>query len=214
MINSFNIKEYQIELALGRRKSEKEASLRIRNTRRRGYSTIMIFGFAEMQGVKSFFSQSKVHEKGAYIGDANRRTQEEFSYLLADGCLLLLQADGRNVMCDAVEKFHTFVLVVGIMDMELSNETGQCIFERVLVSVIDSTMKKYADNLIYAIDGLSARVSQLETRTHNLENSVDDMKVSLGNNHGSIDGKMRQMENILREPLSMFDDLKLLSLLN
>ncbi|KAG8386357.1 hypothetical protein BUALT_Bualt03G0140400 [Buddleja alternifolia] len=56
-----------------------------------------------------------------------------------------------------------------------------------------------SDNLIYAIDGLSARVSQLETRTHNLENSVDDMKVSLGNNHGSIDGKMRQMENILRE---------------
>ncbi|KAG8385489.1 hypothetical protein BUALT_Bualt03G0050700 [Buddleja alternifolia] len=60
-------------------------------------------------------------------------------------------------------------------------------------------LQKYADNLIYAIDGLSARVSQLETRTHNLENSVDDMKVSLGNNHGSIDGKMRQMENILRE---------------
>ncbi|KAG8366894.1 hypothetical protein BUALT_Bualt16G0015400 [Buddleja alternifolia] len=68
-----------------------------------------------------------------------------------------------------------------------------------LVSEIDGTMKKYADNLIFAIDGLSARVSQLETRTRNLENSVDDMKVSLGNNHGSIEGKMMQMENILRE---------------
>ncbi|KAG8363801.1 hypothetical protein BUALT_Bualt19G0060100 [Buddleja alternifolia] len=116
-----------------------------------------------LQGVKSFFSQSKVHEKGAYIGDANRRIQCSsiqskwivcigfcgrplpclrrifivpqgalkelkrssaiYLQMVVFGCLLLLQADGRNVMCDAVEKFHTFVLVVGIMDMELSNGT-------------------------------------------------------------------------------------------
>ncbi|CAM8902035.1 unnamed protein product [Rhodiola kirilowii] len=68
-----------------------------------------------------------------------------------------------------------------------------------ILSEIDRTMKKYADDLLHALEGVSARLTQLETRTRNLENSVDDIKVSVGNNHGSTDGKMRQLENILRE---------------
>lgn len=72
------------------------------------------------------------------------------------------------------------------------------------VSEIDRTMKKYADNLLHALDGISARLSQLESRTRHLEHSVDDLKVSVGNNYGSSDGKMRQLENILREVSSFF----------
>ncbi|KAL0431642.1 UNVERIFIED_CONTAM: hypothetical protein Sradi_0790200 [Sesamum radiatum] len=68
-----------------------------------------------------------------------------------------------------------------------------------LVSEIDRTMKKYADNLIHTLDGVSARLSQLETRSRNLENSMDDLKVSIENNQGNNDGKIRQLENILRE---------------
>ncbi|CAI9776524.1 unnamed protein product [Fraxinus pennsylvanica] len=67
------------------------------------------------------------------------------------------------------------------------------------VSEIDRAMKKYSDNLMHAMDGVSARLSQLETMTRNLENYVDDLKVSVGNNHGSTDGKLRQLKNILRE---------------
>ena len=68
-----------------------------------------------------------------------------------------------------------------------------------LLSEIDRTMKKHADNLLNALEGLSARISQLESRTRHLENSMDDLKVSVGNNHGSTDGKLRQLENVLRE---------------
>ncbi|KAL7140765.1 hypothetical protein ABFS83_08G008600 [Erythranthe nasuta] len=68
-----------------------------------------------------------------------------------------------------------------------------------LVSEIDKTMKKYMDNLTHAVDNMSARLSQLETRTRNLEHSIDDLKVSVGNNHGITDGKMRLLENILNE---------------
>ena len=60
-------------------------------------------------------------------------------------------------------------------------------------------MKKHADNLLHALEGLSARISQLESRTRHLENTMDDLKVSFGNNHGSTDGKLRQLENVLRE---------------
>lgn len=70
-----------------------------------------------------------------------------------------------------------------------------------MLSEIDRTMKKHMENMLNVLEGVSARLSQLETRTHHLENSVDDLKVSVGNNHGSTDGKLRQLENILREVL-------------
>uniref|UniRef100_A0A5B6Z8F3 DUF1421 domain-containing protein n=1 Tax=Davidia involucrata TaxID=16924 RepID=A0A5B6Z8F3_DAVIN len=78
-------------------------------------------------------------------------------------------------------------------------EKDHDVFDAALVSEIDQTMKKHADNLLHALEGVSARLSQLESRTRHLENSVDDLKVSVGNNHGSTDGLMRQLENILRE---------------
>ncbi|GAV70247.1 DUF1421 domain-containing protein [Cephalotus follicularis] len=80
--------------------------------------------------------------------------------------------------------------------------------EATIVSEIDRTVKKYADNLLHVLEGVSARLVQLESRTRSLENSVDDLKVSVGNNYGSTDGKMRQLENILREVQSGVQDLK------
>ncbi|EOY02482.1 UBA-like domain DUF1421 - like 3 [Theobroma cacao] len=72
-------------------------------------------------------------------------------------------------------------------------------FDTSIVAEIDRTMKKHTDNLIHMLEVVSARLTQLESRTRNLENSVDDLKVSVGNNHGSTEGKMRQLENILNE---------------
>lgn len=77
-----------------------------------------------------------------------------------------------------------------------------------IVSEIDHTMKKYADNILQVLEGISARLTQLESRTHHLENSVDDLKVSVGNNQGNADGKMRQLENILRDVQTGVQDLK------
>lgn len=87
-------------------------------------------------------------------------------------------------------------------------EKDRKVYDAAIVSEIDRTMKKHADSLLHALEGVSARLSQLESRTHHLENSVDDLKVSVGNNHGSTDGKIRQLENILRDvclscPLSL-----------
>ncbi|KAF5457279.1 hypothetical protein F2P56_021392 [Juglans regia] len=87
-------------------------------------------------------------------------------------------------------------------------EKDQSVFDSAVVSEIDRTMKKHADNLLHVLEGVSARLTQLESRTRNLENSVDDLKVSVGNNHGSTDGRMRQLENILREVQSGVQVLK------
>lgn len=82
---------------------------------------------------------------------------------------------------------------------KVSSEKDRNVFNAALLSEIDKTMKKHNDNLLHALEGVSARLSQLESRNRNLENSLDDLKLSVGNNYGSIDGKLRQLENILRD---------------
>ncbi|XP_022752236.1 zinc finger CCCH domain-containing protein 41-like [Durio zibethinus] len=72
-------------------------------------------------------------------------------------------------------------------------------FDSSIVVEIDRTIKNYTDNLMHMLESVSARLTQLESRTRHLETSVDDLKVSVGSNHGSADGKMRQLENILKE---------------
>ncbi|KAL0925617.1 hypothetical protein M5K25_003979 [Dendrobium thyrsiflorum] len=78
-------------------------------------------------------------------------------------------------------------------DIKLANDHGASVED------VENTVKKYVDIILHALEGMSSRLSQLESRTCILENSVDDLKVSIGNNYGSTDGKLRQMENILRE---------------
>lgn len=69
----------------------------------------------------------------------------------------------------------------------------------IMSEIIDRTMKKHTDTLLHVMEGVSARLSQLESRTLNLENLVDDLKVSVDNSHGTTDGKIRQLKNILVE---------------
>ncbi|CAN6345422.1 unnamed protein product [Urochloa humidicola] len=82
---------------------------------------------------------------------------------------------------------------------KVSHEEEMSNFSAVTIVDIDGTMKKYADNLLHALEGVSSRLSQLEDRTYNLENSVGELKLTIGNNNGSTDGKLRQFENTLRE---------------
>ncbi|KAK1324684.1 hypothetical protein QJS10_CPA01g01374 [Acorus calamus] len=72
-------------------------------------------------------------------------------------------------------------------------------YDAATVAEIDQTMKKHADNMLHALEGVSARLTQLESRTCHLECFVDGLKLSIANDHGSTDGKLRQMENILGE---------------
>ncbi|XP_027358322.1 bromodomain-containing protein 4 [Abrus precatorius] len=81
-------------------------------------------------------------------------------------------------------------------------------FDATMLSEIDRTMKNHMETMLHVLEGVSARLTQLETRTHHLENSVDDLKVSVGNNHGSTDGKLRQLENILQEVQSGVQTIK------
>ncbi|PNY17620.1 hypothetical protein L195_g014368 [Trifolium pratense] len=87
-------------------------------------------------------------------------------------------------------------------------EKDQSAVDASILLEIDRTMKKHMDNLHHVLEGVSARLTQVETRTHNLESSMDDLKVTVGNNHGITDGKLRLLENILREVQTGVHDIK------
>ncbi|GJM94736.1 hypothetical protein PR202_ga11409 [Eleusine coracana subsp. coracana] len=82
---------------------------------------------------------------------------------------------------------------------KVSHDEERSNFSAVTIVDIDRTMKKYADTLLHALEGVSSRLSQLEDRTYHLESSVSELKLTIGNNSGSTDGKLRQFENTLRE---------------
>uniref|UniRef100_A0A0A9CTY2 DUF1421 domain-containing protein n=1 Tax=Arundo donax TaxID=35708 RepID=A0A0A9CTY2_ARUDO len=82
---------------------------------------------------------------------------------------------------------------------KVSHEEERRNFNTVTIVDIDWTMKKYADNLLHALEGVSSRLSHLEDRTYHLETSFGELKLTIGNNNGSTDGKLRQFENTLCE---------------
>ncbi|KAK4568722.1 hypothetical protein RGQ29_004217 [Quercus rubra] len=68
-----------------------------------------------------------------------------------------------------------------------------------LISAIDRKMKELGENLMHAVEGISARLTQLENRTRRIENSVVDLKDSIESRHGNSDGKLRELHNILTQ---------------
>jgi hypothetical protein len=119
---------------------------------------------------------------------------------------LLVQFD---FICSDTCPWH-FVQSPGILGPQVLTEVTQKeeravapSHSAITVAEIDCTVKKYADNLLHALEGVSARLSQLESRTHHMESSMDDLKLVISDYTGAADGKLRQFENILREVCSL-----------
>ncbi|KAJ0047934.1 hypothetical protein Pint_15510 [Pistacia integerrima] len=77
-----------------------------------------------------------------------------------------------------------------------------------LISEIDQKIKEHFHNLLHAVESLSARATQLESRMLQVENFVDYLKESIAYSHGRTDGKLREAENILREVQGCIKDLR------
>ncbi|KAI3970456.1 hypothetical protein MKX01_024103 [Papaver californicum] len=111
--------------------------------------------------------------------------------------------DGVRVWNSADSKTNSSVRIYGSIDAnesaKVNEEKDHKSYDAAVMSEIDRAVKKHADDLLHAIEGVSARISQMESRTRNLENSVDDLKASIETNNGSTEGKLRQLDNVLKE---------------
>ncbi|PKI59103.1 pollen-specific leucine-rich repeat extensin-like protein 1 [Punica granatum] len=81
-------------------------------------------------------------------------------------------------------------------------------FDEALLSLIDRRMKEHTDEVLHAVNSVSAQLTQLESRTRRMENAVDDLKESLNSYHGRADGKLRELEHLLREVQDCTRDIR------
>lgn len=68
-----------------------------------------------------------------------------------------------------------------------------------LISLIECKMKEQSEILLHAVGGLSLRLCQVESKTRQVEHSIEDLKDSTKDHYGKTEGKLRELENILRE---------------
>ncbi|XP_021827190.1 trithorax group protein osa isoform X1 [Prunus avium] len=68
-----------------------------------------------------------------------------------------------------------------------------------VIATVEKSMKKYADNLMRFLEGISSRLSQLELYCYNLDKSIGEMRSDLVRDHGEADSKLKSLEKHLNE---------------
>ncbi|KAI8006367.1 hypothetical protein LOK49_LG07G02222 [Camellia lanceoleosa] len=68
-----------------------------------------------------------------------------------------------------------------------------------MATTVEKTMKKYADNLMRFLEGISSRLSQLELYCYNLDKSIGEICFDLVHDHGEADSKLKSLEKRLQE---------------
>ncbi|CAN4104959.1 unnamed protein product [Withania somnifera] len=72
-------------------------------------------------------------------------------------------------------------------------------FNQDMISTVEKTMKKYADNLMRFLEGISSRLSQLELYCYNLDKSIGEMRSDLVRDHSEADSKLKALEKHVQE---------------
>ncbi|CAH8275068.1 unnamed protein product [Arabidopsis lyrata] len=68
-----------------------------------------------------------------------------------------------------------------------------------LTDTVERTMKKYADNMMRFLEGISSRLSQLELYCYNLDKTIGEMRSELTHEHEEADVKLRSLDKHLQE---------------
>ncbi|KAJ7948312.1 putative Structural constituent of cell wall protein [Quillaja saponaria] len=68
-----------------------------------------------------------------------------------------------------------------------------------VVSTVEKSMKKYAENIMRFLEGISSRLSQLELYCYNLDKSIGEMRSDINHDHGEADSKLKYLEKHLQE---------------
>ncbi|XP_022847874.1 altered inheritance of mitochondria protein 3-like [Olea europaea var. sylvestris] len=72
-------------------------------------------------------------------------------------------------------------------------------FNQDVICTVDKTMKKYSDNLMRFLEGISSRLSQLELYCYNLDKSIGEMHSELVRDHGEAETKLKFLEKHVQE---------------
>lgn len=74
-----------------------------------------------------------------------------------------------------------------------------------VIATVEKSMKKYTDNLMRFLEGISSRLSQLELYCYNLDKSIGEMRADLNHSNGEADTKLKSLEKHLQEVSYIFN---------
>lgn len=72
-----------------------------------------------------------------------------------------------------------------------------------VIAAVEGSMKKYADNLMRFLEGISSRLSQLELYCYNLDKSIGEMRSDLVRDHGESESKLKSLDKHVQEVCSV-----------
>ncbi|KZV30284.1 hypothetical protein F511_34300 [Dorcoceras hygrometricum] len=72
-------------------------------------------------------------------------------------------------------------------------------FNQDVVLTVEKTMKKYTDDLMRFLEGISSRLSQLELYCYNLDKSIGEMRTDLVRDHEESELKLKSLEKHMQE---------------
>ncbi|XP_054812529.1 uncharacterized protein LOC129313446 [Prosopis cineraria] len=68
-----------------------------------------------------------------------------------------------------------------------------------VIAMVEKSMKKYADNLMRFLEGISSRLSQLELYCYNLDKSIGEMRSDLNRSNVEAEAKLKSLDKHLQE---------------
>ncbi|KAK7290900.1 hypothetical protein RIF29_05672 [Crotalaria pallida] len=68
-----------------------------------------------------------------------------------------------------------------------------------VIATVETSMKKYTDNIMRFLEGISSRLSQLELYCYNLDKSIGEMRSELNSDHEEADSKLKSLDKHIQE---------------
>ncbi|KAE9599867.1 hypothetical protein Lal_00045537 [Lupinus albus] len=80
-----------------------------------------------------------------------------------------------------------------------ANASPEDFLSEEVIATVEKSMKKYTDNLMRFLEGISSRLSQLELYCYNLDKSIVEMRSDLNSDHREADSKLMALNKHVQE---------------
>ncbi|EPS62243.1 hypothetical protein M569_12549, partial [Genlisea aurea] len=111
-------------------------------------------------------------------------------------------ADSSSIAHDSQEFHKSRMSRSSVFPTATYNPPEESSFNQTVVSAVENSVKKYTDNILRFLEGISSRLSQLELYCYNLDKSIGEMRSDLIRDHSESDSKLKSIEKHMHEAIN------------